>query len=82
MGRRAGRLNWFVAADDRWHVPAVEPTVRQQRLAGTPVTETRVRVPHGDVVHTVYSCADAGGVTVIEVVNESTAAGGDRLRSP
>ncbi len=65
-------MNWFVAADDRWHVPAVEPTVRQQRLSGTPVTETRVRVPHGDVVHTVYTCADAGGVTVIEVVNEST----------
>ncbi len=41
-------------------------------LSGTPVTETRVRVPHGDVVHTVYTCADAGGVTVIEVVNEST----------
>ena len=31
-----------------------------------------MRVPHGDVVHTVYTCADAGGVTVIEVVNEST----------
>jgi hypothetical protein len=65
-------LEWYVAADDRWHVPAQEPTVRQQRIDGTPVTETRVRVPRGDVVQTVYSCADAGGVTVIEVTNEST----------
>ena len=38
-------LNWFVAADDRWHVPESEPSVRQQRIEGTPVTETRVRVP-------------------------------------
>lgn len=65
-------LDWYVAADDRWHVPSQEPTVRQRRVDGTPVVETRLRVPHGDVVQTVYSCADAGGVTVIEVVNEST----------
>jgi hypothetical protein len=65
-------LDWFVAADDRWHVPEAEPTVRQHRRSGTPVTETRVRVPHGDVVQTVSSCADAGGITVIEVQNEST----------
>jgi hypothetical protein len=66
------RLDWFVAADDRWHVPSQEPSVRQRRVEGTPVTETRVRVPHGDVVQTVYSCADAGGITIVEVVNEST----------
>ena len=65
-------LDWYVAADDRWHVPRHEPAVRQTRVDGTPVTETRVRVPGGDVVHTVYSCADSGGVTVVEVVNESS----------
>ena len=65
-------VNWFVAADDRWHVPADEATVRQVRLEGTPVTETRVRVPRGDVVQRVYTVADAGGITVIEVENEST----------
>jgi hypothetical protein len=65
-------LDWYVAADDRWHVPAREPAVRQRRIDGTAVAETRVRVPHGDVVHTVYSCADAGGLTVVEVVNDST----------
>ncbi|HUG00120.1 MAG TPA: hypothetical protein VMM60_18490 [Ilumatobacter sp.] len=65
-------VNWFVAADDRWHVPSEESTVRQVRLEGTPVTETRVRVPQGDVVQRVYTVADSGGITVIEVENEST----------
>lgn len=66
------RIDWYVAADDRWHVPAEEPTVRQVRLDGTPVTETRVRVPGGDVVQRIASVPDDGGVTVIEVENEST----------
>lgn len=67
-------LDWYVAADDRWHVPAREAAVRQVRLDGTPVTETRVRVPDGDVVQRVFSVADSGGLTVIEVENESTMA--------
>ncbi len=65
-------LNWFVAADDRWHDPATEPAVRQHRIEGTAVTETRVRVPNGDVVQRVFSVPDGGGVTVVEVENEST----------
>jgi hypothetical protein len=66
------RLDWWVAADDRWHVPADETTVRQLRVEGTAVTETRVRVPRGDVVQHVYTVADSGGITVVEVTNEST----------
>lgn len=65
-------LEWYVAADDRWHVPRNEAAVRQARVEGTPVVETRLRVPGGDVVQTVYSCADAGGLTVIEIANESS----------
>jgi hypothetical protein len=68
----APELDWFVAADDRWHVPRDEAAVRQSRVDGTPVVETRVRVPSGDVVQTIYSCADAGGVTVVDVANESS----------
>jgi hypothetical protein len=68
----AARLDWYVAADDRWHVPADEPSVRQVRIEGTPVVETRVRVPQGDAVQRVWSVADAGGLTIVEVTNEST----------
>jgi len=66
------RLDWWVAADDRWHVPADEPSVRQVRVEGTPVTETRVRVPSGDVVQHVWTVPDRGGLTLVEVTNEST----------
>jgi hypothetical protein len=64
-------LRWFVAAEDRWHVPDEEPSVRQVRVDGTAVAETRVRVPQGDVVQRIYSVPDAGGITVVEVENES-----------
>lgn len=67
----SGTLDWFVAADDRWHTPAAEPTVRQTRVEGTPVVETRLRVPQGDVVSRVYAVADHGGLTVIEITNDS-----------
>ena len=63
--------DWFIAADDRWHRPAEEASTRQTLVAGTPVVETRVRIPSGDAVHRVYSTADAGGLTIIEVTNDS-----------
>jgi hypothetical protein len=65
------RLDWYVAADDRWHLPVGEPSVRQQRLDGTAVVETRVRIPHGDAVQHVYSVADGPGYTVVDILNES-----------
>jgi hypothetical protein len=64
-------LDWHVAADDRWHDPCDEPSMRQQRVDGTAVFETRLRVPDGDVVQHIYSVADHGGLTVIEFANES-----------
>ncbi len=67
----AATLRWFVAAEDRWHVPASEAAVRQRRIDGTPVVETRVRVPEGDAIQRVWSVPDSGGLTVIEVENAS-----------
>lgn len=68
-------LEWYIAADDRWHIPAEEVAVRQQRVGGTPVFETRVRVPGGDVVHRAYSVAtmlgSGSGATVVELTNDS-----------
>lgn len=68
---RSAPLEWAVAADDRWHLPAKEAAVRQRRVDGTPVIETRVRIPDGDAVHRVWSVADRGGLTVIEIENDS-----------
>ncbi len=65
-------LDWHVAADDRWHTPRYEAAVRQKRLGGTAVVETRLRIPEGDAVHRVYSVADQGGLTVVEVENASS----------
>ena len=62
---------WHIAADDRWHSPQREPAVRQRRIDGTAVVETRMRIPDGDAVQRVYSVADYGGLTVIEVENAS-----------
>jgi hypothetical protein len=64
-------LEWYVAADDRWHVPAHEPTVRQRRIDGTPVVETRVRVPDGDAVQRVWAVPNSDGTVVVEFENES-----------
>jgi len=64
-------LQWHIAADDRWHSPEHEPAVRQTRVEGTPVVETRVRIPNGDAVQRVYSVPDHGGLTIIEVENAS-----------
>jgi hypothetical protein len=65
-------IDWHIAADDRWHDPSTEPSVRQTRRAGVPVVETRLRIPGGDAIQRVYAVADAGGLVVIEITNEST----------
>ena len=65
-------LDWHIAADDRWHDPSTEPSVRQTRRAGVPVIETRLRIPGGDAIQRAYAVADAGGLVVIEITNEST----------
>ena len=68
---RRGTLDWYVMAEDRWHVPSREPTVRQRRIDGTAVVETRLKIPGGDAVHRVFAAAESGGMTVVEVENES-----------
>lgn len=64
-------LDWHIAADDRWHSPQREAAVRQRRIDGTAVIETRVRIPDGDAVQRVYSVPDHGGLTIVEVENVS-----------
>jgi hypothetical protein len=65
-------LDWYVAADDRWHDPSTEGTVRQERRGGIPIIETRLRVPGGDIVQRVYGVVEHGGLIVIEFENQSS----------
>jgi hypothetical protein len=67
-------LDWWIGADDRWRVPAREPAVRHAAVEGTPVAETRMRVPSGDAVQRVYGIGGVGDVVVVEVENASPAA--------
>ena len=75
--RQAGeqrQLGWWVAAEDRWHDPRAEASVRQRLIDGTPVVETKVAVPGGDIVQRVYVVADHEGCVVMEVANASRSA--------
>jgi hypothetical protein len=67
-------LDWWIGAEDRWHHPSVEAAVRQQPLGGTPVVETALRVPGGDVVHRAYGVQASigswrGAAVVVEIEN-------------
>jgi hypothetical protein len=66
----AGRfsIDWWIGADDRWRLPASEPSTRQRRIPGAPAVETAVRVPGGDAVQ---RCWAVPGAVVIEVENRS-----------
>jgi hypothetical protein len=66
-------LDWWVAAEDRWHTPSRELTCRQRLVNGVPVVETAIRVPGGDAVQTVYAVADGGGLAVVALENRSPA---------
>ncbi|MDY7101219.1 MAG: hypothetical protein S0880_08530 [Actinomycetota bacterium] len=69
-----GSIDWWVGGDDRWYVPAREASVRQRLVDDTPVVETSLRVPGGDVVHRAAAARDLDGceVVVIEVENQSS----------
>lgn len=83
-------LDWWIGADDRWHIPAEESTVRQRAVGVAPVVETFLRVPGGEAVHRVWGVPGASALAVVEVENASAApfalalvlrsAGGGNLR--
>jgi hypothetical protein len=68
-------LDWWVGADDGWHIAAESTTVRQQRPHAAPQYETAVRVPGGEMVHRVFAVAtpSGGGAVVVDIENASRA---------
>ena len=63
-------LDWWIGADDRWHLPSREAAVRQRLVDDAPVVETAMRVPGGDVLHRVFAVRDGDEeVVVVEVEN-------------
>lgn len=66
-------LEWWVGADDRWHVPRDEAAVRQRRLGGAPVVETSMRVPGGDAVARTFGVGGDPEGMLVEIENASAA---------
>jgi hypothetical protein len=72
--RRGGwSLDWWIGAEDRWHLPSREAAVRQALVGGAPVVETRMRVPGGEAVSRVWAWESPGNgaQAVFEVDNRS-----------
>jgi hypothetical protein len=70
---RGWELDWWIGADDRWHVPEREAAVRQSLVDAAPVVETALRVPGGDAVQRVYGVGGPAGLIAIEIENASGA---------
>jgi hypothetical protein len=72
-------LDWWIGAEDGWHVPSREPPSRmsQRLIAASPVVETSVRVPGGHAVHRAYACYtgpagdDDSEMVIVEIENRS-----------
>lgn len=65
-------IGWWVGAEDRWHVPAAAPSLRQRLVNNAPVVATTIRVPGGDIEHRAYAATVAGRAAVVcEIENQT-----------
>ena len=71
-------LDWWVGAEDRWHFPSRQGSVRQRLVESSPVVETAMRVPGGDIVQRVYAAPAMSGsgrqlgeLVIVEVENQT-----------
>jgi len=70
-------LDWWVGADDRWHLPQHDAAVRQRLVDAMPVVETAMHIPGGDAVQRAYAVRDPGpqgtgrDLLVVEIENRS-----------
>jgi hypothetical protein len=64
-------VSWWIGAEDRWHVPSQDITVRQSLVAHAPVPRVAVRVPGGDLVTTVAAVQQGQReLIVLDVANQ------------
>ena len=67
-------IGWWIGAEDRWYLPEREITIRQSLVQGAPVVMTSIRVPGGDVTHTVYGAVQGPReLAVLEIANKARA---------
>ncbi len=67
-------VDWWIGADDRWHIPTREAAVRQSLIGDAPVVQTSVRVPSGDVHQRALVAPTRHGSQVfVEIFNDSAA---------
>jgi hypothetical protein len=64
-------LDWWIGAEDRWHLPSREAAVRQGLVGDTPVVETAMRIPGGDAIHRVYAVPGEEPMVVVEITNDT-----------
>ncbi len=66
---------WF-GAGDRWVQGGADAGVRQSRIVGLPIIETRQRVGDGDIVQTAWAdeSGDGRGRVIVELKNETDVA--------
>jgi hypothetical protein len=73
VDREAWTLDWWIGADDRWHLPGEEVAVRASLLDGMPVALTDMRVPGGDARQQIYGAHGDADALVIGIENDSPA---------
>ena len=69
-------LDWWVGADDAWHLPSRTHGIRQALVDDSPIVETTMRIPSGEFVHRAWAVAagngvPAGGAIIVEMTNSS-----------
>lgn len=63
-------VDWWIGAEDRWHLAPDEAAVRQGLGADDAVIETRCKVPGGDIVHRVAAVPSGSSVLArVEIEN-------------
>ncbi len=48
-------VDWWIGAADKWHFPSRDATVVQSLVGSTPVVQTVMHVPGGEIIHRAYT---------------------------